>query len=192
MTLELRKLVTSVEYTHREGDQLITPPVVMAGVTATIKNPWAGHGFVQDLDPVIALVTPELAHQMVPLLIECMGGPDKIEAFGKAALAGLDGEIEHAAAMIHTLRFGNVYREAAEGTSYLSFTNKRGPAGTTLSIPMVHKTDRAHRSHFLTYDVHVPDAPRPDELLVAIGASSSGRPLARIGDRKADAERGAV
>jgi hypothetical protein len=90
--------------------------------------------------------------------------------------------------MIHTLRFGNQYRVAVEGKSFLSFTNKRAGAGTAITIPMMHKDDEGQRSHYLTLEFHIPDAPGPDEIVVALGAASSGRPHHRIGNRYMDME----
>ena len=116
------------------------------------------------------------------------GGGDAIEAYGKAAMVGTSGEIEHGSALIHTLRFGNVFRDAVGGTSYLSFTNSRGGPGATISIPMMHKSDPGWRSHYLTLEMTVADAPSPDEIVVAIGASVGGRPHHRIGNRYSDME----
>ena len=110
------------------------------------------------------------------------------KADGKAAIVGLNGEIEHASGLIHTLRFGNKFREAVGGKSYLSFTNKRGVAGSSIQIPMMHKIDEGFRSHYLTLEFAVPDAPGPDEILVAIGAATTGRAFPRIGDRYMDKE----
>ena len=115
-----------------------------------------------------------------------MGGAGAIEAFGKAALVGTDGEIEHGAALIHTPWFGDVVRQALDGTSIIVFSDARGPAGTSLVVPVWHKTAAATRSHYQTVEVRVPDAPRPDELVLVCAAATGGRPLARIGDRTTD------
>ena len=123
---------------------------------------------------------------MVPELIKEIGSGEKIVAYGKAALVGLKGEIEHASAFIHTLRFGNKFRDAVGGTSYLSFTNTRGPAGSKISIPMMHKTDAGLRPYYLTHEFTIHDAPCDDEIVIAIGGSSSGRAHARTGDRYQD------
>jgi hypothetical protein len=133
-----------------------------------------------------------LGELLTGMIIDAVGSGEQVEAYGKAAVVGLDGEIEHASALIHTLRFGNVFRTQAEGTSFLSFVNKRGGAGTSITIPMTHKTDRSKRSHFLTAETYIGDAPADDELIVAIAAASSGRPFARIGDRHNDVKVGAV
>jgi len=184
----LRKVVVHAEETHLEGGRLAEPPLVMHGVAAVIANPWAGQGFVEDLRPVILDLAPKLGEVLVPRLVDLCGGGDAVEAYGKAAMVGTSGEVEHASAFIHTLRFGNVFREAVGGTAYLSFTNTRGGPGTTLSIPMMHKVDAGWRSHYLTLEMQVQDAPAPDEMLVAIGASTGGRPHHRIGNRYTDME----
>ena len=117
-----------------------------------------------------------------------MGGGDVIEAYGKATVVGSEGEIEHGSAVIHTLRFGNHFREAVAATSYLSFTNKRGGPGTSIQIPMMHKHDAGARSHYITLEMHIPDAPAANEIVVALGASTGGRGHPRIGDRYKDIE----
>jgi hypothetical protein len=118
--------------------------------------------------------------------MELAGGAPSVEAYGKAAVVGSDGEVEHASALIHTLRFGNQLREAVGGTSYLSFTNKRAGPGCSIDIPMTHINSEGLRSHFLTISFTIPDAPAADEIVVAIGAGTAGRPHHRIGDRHQD------
>ena len=104
----------------------------------------------------------------------------------KRPSCGTDCEMEHGSALIHTLRFGNFYREAVGAKTYLGFTNVRGPANTQLQIPLMDKHDAGRRSHYLTVQFSVADAPGHDELVVALGASTGGRPHHRIGDRYAD------
>ena len=111
---------------------------------------------------------------------------EAIEAYGKAAIAGLDGEIEHASALIHTLRFGNFYREAVEAKSYLAFTNTRGGANAPILVPLMDKNDAGRRSHYLTIQFSISDAPRDDELVIALGAATGGRPPHRSGARYQD------
>ena len=184
----IRKTVTFIETTYIEGGRAPDVPVEMAGVAAVIQNPWVGRGFVENLRPEILTMAPVLGDLLVPLLLEQLGGGDRIEAYGKAAVVGLNGEIEHASGIIHTLRFGNKFREAVGGKSYLSFTNKRGVAGSSIQIPMMHKTDEGFRSHYLTLEFAVADAPGPDEILVAIGGATTGRAFPRIGNRYMDME----
>jgi hypothetical protein len=182
----VRKVVRYVEDVYVDGAP--GGPVRLAGVAAVLPNPWAGRGFVENLRPEILAVAPALAEILVPALVELCGGGDRVEAYGKAALVGVNGEVEHASALIHTLRFGNAFRTAVGGTTYLSFTNSRTGAGATVSIPMMHKLDEGLRSHYLTLNFAVPDAPAPDELVVAIGASTGGRLHPRIGNRYIDLE----
>ncbi len=101
-------------------------------------------------------------------------------------MVGLAGEVEHASALIHTLRFGNVYRQALGAKTYLAFTNVRGPANCPVMIPLMDKHDEGRRSHYLTVHAAIPDAPAADEIVVALGAATGGRPHHRIGDRYQD------
>ena len=184
----IRKTVKYTETTFIEGGRQSATPVLMVAAAAVIANPWAGKGFVEDLRPVILEAAPGLAEVLVPMLLDELGGAPKLEAYGKAAVVGLAGEIEHASGFIHTLRFGNRFREAVGGTSYLSFTNKRGPAGCSIQIPMMHKTDEGFRSHYLTVEFAIADAPLPDEIVGALAGAASGRAHPRIGNRYLDME----
>ena len=188
MSLEVRKIVRYVEKTLIEGGKKAERPWIMAGVAAVIKNPWAGKGFVEDLRTDILALAPPLGEILVPEILDTIGGADVVEAYGKAAIVGVNGEVEHGSGMIHTLRFGNQYRVAVQGEAFLSFTNKRAGAGTAITIPMMHKDDAGLRSHYLTLEFHIPDAPGPDEMIIALGAASSGRPHHRIGNRYMDME----
>ena len=186
MDLKLRKFAKFVDKTFIEGGKKAKEPVLLVSVAAVIENPWAGKGFVEDLKPEILDLAPQLGDLLVPELTKEIGSGEKILAYGKAAMVGLNGEIEHASAFIHTLRFGNKFRDAVEGTSYLSFTNTRGPAGCKISIPMMHKTDAGLRPYYLTHEFNIQDAPCDDEIVIAIGGASSGRAHARTGDRYQD------
>ena len=188
MKLELRKIVRYVDETYIEGGKAADKPWIMVAVAAVIRNPWAGLGFVEDLRTTILELAPPLGEIMVPDLLQTIGGADKVEAYGKAAVVGVNGEVEHGSGLIHTLRFGNQYRVAVEGQAFLSFTNKRAGAGTAITIPMMHKDDAGFRSHYLTHEFHIPDAPGADEIVIALGAASSGRPHHRIGNRYMDME----
>ena len=153
---------------------------------AVIRNPWKGDKFTEDLKPAILAHATVLGELLVPRLMDLVGGAPAVEAYGKAAVVGADGEVEHASALIHTLRFGNMLREAVGGTAYLSFTNKRAGPGCSIDIPMAHITNSGTRSHFLTISFTIPDAPAADEIVIAIGAATAGRPHHRIGDRYED------
>lgn len=185
MTLKIRKYVVYDEETLIEGFRKAETPLRMFSVAAVIENPWAGK-YIEDLKPEILSIAPPLGKELTQRITNLVGGGDRIEAYGKAAVVGLDGEIEHASALIHTLRFGNFYREAVGAKSYLSFTNTRGPADSPIMIPLMDKNDAGRRSHYLTIQFSIADAPRSDEIVVAIGGSIGGRPHHRIGDRYQD------
>jgi|TARA_B100000459_G_scaffold132834_1_gene87794 hypothetical protein len=185
VTLKIRKYVVYDEETLIEGFRKAETPLRMFAVAAVIENPWAGE-YIEDLKPEILSIAPPLGKELTQRITNLVGGGDRIEAYGKAAVVGLDGEIEHASALIHTLRFGNFYREAVGAKSYLSFTNTRGPAGSPIMIPLMDKNDAGRRSHYLTIQFSIADAPRSDEIVVAIGGSIGGRPHHRIGDRYQD------
>ena len=182
--MQLRKTVSYVEDWHREGEAEVDPPVRIVIAAAVLTNPWKGGSVADDLFSEITRLAPLLAEVLVPMVEDAIGGGEQIESFGKASMVGLNGEIEHAAALVHTLRFGNPFRKMANASSFLSSTTTRGSAGAHVMVPLTNKNDSGLRSHFMTGEFAIPDAPRADEILVAIGAASSARPFARIGDRK--------
>ena len=185
MAPEIRKLVTFDEETFIEGFKSAAGPWRMFAAAAVVWNPWAGR-YVEDLTPEIQAYGPELGSMLTDRIITLAGGGDAIEAYGKAAVVGLDGEVEHASGLIHTLRFGNFYREAVGAKSYLAFTNTRGPANAPIQVPLMDKNDAGRRSHYLTVQFSIADAPRADEIVVVLGGATSGRPHHRIGDRYQD------
>ena len=157
-----------------------------ATVTAVIRNPWIGTGTSEDLAPETQRVAPLLAKLVSDRLIDALGGADQVEAFGKAAIVGLDGELEHAGALVHTPYFGNLLREALDGTSIICFVDGRADAGELLRVPMWHKTAAATRSHYQSIETNLADAPHAHEIAVIAAASTGPRPYARIGDRTTD------
>lgn len=136
--------------------------------------------------PEIQRLAPPLGKMLTDRLIALAGSGDAIEAYGKACVAGANCEWEHASALIHTLQYGNFYREAVGAKSYLGFTNTRGPANSQINIPLMDKHDTGRRSHYLTVQFSIYDAPAENELVVALGAATGGRPNHRIGDRYSD------
>ncbi len=187
MSADIRKFVTFTEEVLVEGFRAVDKPWRLLAVAAVVSNPWAGR-YVEDLKPQINEIAPPLGAALTERIITLAGGGEAIEAYGKAAVVGLDGEIEHGSGLVHTLRFGNHYREAVNATSYLSFTNTRGGANAPVSIPLMDKHDTGRRSHYLTIQFSINDAPRPDEIVVALGGATGGRPHHRIGDRYQDLE----
>ena len=120
----VRKIVTVIEEIHLEGGRQVTPAARVAVVAAIVRNPWAGQGFVDDLAPGIDANASHLGELLAPLVLEALGAP--AEAYGKAAIVGLDGEVEHGSALIHTLKFGDLFRKAASATTLLPAVEKRG------------------------------------------------------------------
>jgi hypothetical protein len=186
MDLQLRKTVSHVEETFIEGGREAPRPLKLLAAAAVLRNPWAGRGFVEDLKPEIHAIAPKLGALLTAEILRAAGGGEAVEGYGKAAVVGTAGEVEHASALIHTLRFGNHYRKAVGAKSYLSFTNVRGGPNCPVVIPLMHKADEGMRSHYLTIQFSILDAPAPDEIVVALGASIGGRPHHRIGDRYQD------
>ncbi len=185
MLPEIRKIVIYDEEVRIEGFRPTVAPSRMFAVAAVVRNPWAGR-YVEDLKPEIHAFGPVLGELLTERMIALAGSGEAIEAYGKAAVVGLNGEIEHASGLIHTLRFGNHYREAVGAKSYLAFTNTRGGANAPIMVPLMDKNDAGRRSHYLTIQFAIPDAPRDDEIVVALGGATGGRPHHRIGDRYQD------
>lgn len=178
--MNVRKIVTIVEEISSEGGREVSPPARVAVVAAVIANPWAGQGFVENLAPGIDENASDLGALLAPLVLEALDG--KAEAYGKAAIVGLDGEVEHGSALIHTLKFGNHFRDAANATTLLPAVEKRAAAGTVFDIPLKHITDATIRSHHQSVEVRIADAPHPGEIIVALAAAAQGRPQQRLAD----------
>ena len=176
----IRKLLVTVEETHREGDQPLGPPTRKAAAVAVIGNPFAGR-HVADLSELVevgAMLGRLLAERAVAAL-GIAGG--EAESYGKAAIVGEDGELEHAAAILHP-KMGAPVRAALEkGAALIPSAKKRGGMGAAIDVPLGHKDAAYVRSHFDAMEIRVPDAPRRDEIVVAIVVTDSGRPLPRIG-----------
>ncbi|WP_432053298.1 amino acid synthesis family protein [Streptomyces xiamenensis] len=176
--MNVRKIVTVVEEIRTEGGREVATPARIAVVAAVIANPWAGRGFVEDLAPGIDAHASDLGALLAPAVLEALDAP--AEAYGKAAIVGLDGEIEHGSALIHTLKFGDHFRKAADATTLLPAVEKRGPAGVLFDIPLKHITDATIRSHHQSVEVRISDAPHPGEIVVALAAAAQGRPQQRL------------
>jgi Amino acid synthesis len=186
LAVDLRKIVVHREDVLSENGGAPARPARQAVAAAVITNPWLGTGPSADLAPAAEVIAPVLARALTDRLIGALGGVDAIEAFGKAAVVGTAGEIEHGGALIHTPWFGNLVRDFLHGESIICFADARGDAGETLVVPMWHKTHAATRSHYQTIPVRIPDAPRAGEIVVIAAASTGPRPHARIGDRTTD------
>ena len=181
MTLaKIRKIVTVVEETHTEMGQDIAPPTRRAAAIAVIENPFAGR-YQEDLEALMA-IGEELGSLLGRRCVEALGiQPSEAESYGKAALIGENGELEHGAALLHP-RMGAPLRAAVEkGAALVPSSKKRGPMGAPLDVPLGHKDAAYVRSHFDAMEVRINDAPCADEIMVAIAVTDSGRPLARVG-----------
>ncbi len=184
--MDIRKIHVAVEETLTEGGRPVEPSLTMVIVAAVMTNPWAGRPFVDDLWPEASGFASALGSLLTDRLVSTVGSGDDIEAYGKSSMVGVDGELEHANAMVHTLMFGNPIRAAVDGASTLVFANSRNGPGAMLTVPMVHKGEMLVRSHYLTAQTVIPDAPRADEVVVAVAGATRGRPFPRIGDRDRD------
>ncbi len=188
MRARIRKIVVTVEETHKEIGQTVSPPTRKAVAAAVIENPYAGR-FVEDLSGLIE-IGAELGGLLGERAVAALGiEPGEAQSYGKAAMVGADGELEHAAAILHP-KLGAPLREAVgKGAALVPSSKKRGGLGQNLDIPLGHKDAAYVRSHFDAVEIRVNDAPRPDEILVAVAVTDSGRPLPRVGGLTArDAE----
>lgn len=182
----VRRIFTLTEEISSEAGEILHAPVRQAACVAVVKNPWLNEGVGADLGPATERMAPVLAKLLADRLISALGGVGRIEAFGKAALVGTAGELEHAGALIHTPFFGNVLRELLGGTSVLCFADGRAEPGGDVRVPLWHKTHATSRKHYQTLDLHLADSPHADEICVVAAAADGPRPFHRIGDRSTD------
>lgn len=189
MNADIRKIVTIVEETHREAGQVISPPTHKAVAVAVIANPFAGV-FQLDLSALIE-IGAELGALLGERAVAALGiAPGQVQSYGKAAMVGEAGELEHAAAILHP-KLGAPLRVAVEkGAALVPSAKKIGGPGQTLDVPLGHKDAAYVRSHFDAIEVRLHDAPRAGEILVAVAVTDSGRPLARVGGLTHDAAKG--
>jgi Amino acid synthesis len=176
----IRKLLVILEETHREMAQDVAPPTRKAAALAVIKNPFAGR-YVEDLERLMA-IGEELGGLLGERAVQALGlHAGQIESYGKAAIVGEQGELEHAAAILHP-RLGAPLRKAVDkGAALVPSAKKVGGIGSAIDVPLGHKDAAFVRSHFDAMEVRVADAPRGDEIVVAVVVTDSGRPLARVG-----------
>ena len=180
MHARIRKLVVEVEETRIEGGRAVEPPTRKALAMAVIANPCAGR-YVENLDELVA-IGEELGGLLGKRCVEALGiAPGAAQSYGKAAIVGEAGELEHAAAILHP-KLGAPLRKAVEkGAALVPSAKKRGGLGAAIDVPLGHKDAAFVRSHFDAMEARVPDAPRPDEIVVAVVVTDSGRPHPRIG-----------
>ncbi|MGI9286564.1 MAG: amino acid synthesis family protein [Pseudomonadales bacterium] len=183
---EIRKIHIAIEELHSEAGRPVDPPLKTVIVAVVMRNPWADAPFTEDLRTEIRRFAAELGALLGQKLLDSFGSADAIQSYGKASLVGVDGELEHASAMVHTLLFGEEIRKLVDGASTLVFANTRGGPGSQITVPMVSKHELLTRSHYHTAQTRIEDAPRAGEVVVAIAGSSGGRPFPRIGNRDID------
>ena len=180
MKAKIRKIIVQVDEIRVEMGRPVNPPTRRAIAIAVIENPHAGR-FVEDLTELI-----DIGEELGGLLGErCVAALEIVsaqaESYGKAAIVGEAGELEHAAAILHP-KLGAPLRKAVEkGAALVPSAKKMGTLGTAIDVPLGHKDAAYVRSHFDAIEARVSDAPRPREIVVAVAVTDSGRPLARIG-----------
>ena len=180
MHARIRKLVVEVEEVRIEMGKAVVPPTRKALAMAVIDNPFAGR-YVENLDELGA-IGEELGGLLGAKCVEALGiAPGAAQSYGKAAIVGEAGELEHAAAILHP-KLGAPLRKAVEkGAALVPSAKKRGGLGTAIDVPLGHKDAAFVRSHFDAMEARVADAPRPNEIVVAVVVTDSGRPLPRVG-----------
>ena len=180
MASKIRKIVVQVDELRSEMGREVSPPVRKALAMAVIENPYAGR-YSENLDELVA-IGEELGALLGERCVKALGiAPGQAQSYGKAAIVGEAGELEHAAAILHP-KLGAPLRKAVEkGAALVPSSKKRGGLGTAIDVPLGHKDAAFVRSHFDAMEARVSDAPRADEIVVAVVVTDSGRPLPRIG-----------
>jgi hypothetical protein len=180
MSVVIRKIVTIVEETLMEMGKGVSPPTRRAAAIAVIENPFAGR-YVEDLSPLIA-IGEELGELLAEKAVAALGiDGTKAHSYGKAAAVGENGELEHAAAILHPRMGTPVRKRLGKGAALIPSSKKRSGPGTPLDIPLGHKDAAFVRSHFDGMEVQINDAPRANEIMVALAVTNGGRPLPRVG-----------
>ncbi|MBN9531187.1 MAG: amino acid synthesis family protein [Alphaproteobacteria bacterium] len=189
MSADIRKIVTIVDEIRREMGREVDPPARRAVAAAVIANPFAGR-YAEDLAELTA-IGEELGELLTQRCIAALGiDGAKAESYGKAAIVGEGGELEHAAAILHPKMGTPVRRVLEKGAALIPSAKKIGGLGTPIDVPLGHKDAAYVRSHFDAIELRVPDAPRTGEIVVAIAVTASGRPLPRVGGLTKDEIKG--
>ncbi|MDA7416038.1 amino acid synthesis family protein [Xenophilus arseniciresistens] len=181
--IKIRKKLLNVETIYHEGGPPPDQPIRMGSIAVVIDNPYAGR-YVEDLSGLVKDAT-EMAKELVPELLAALGGADKIQAYGKGAIVGLNGELEHGA-IWHEAGGWPMRGNLPQAKSIVPAAKVVATAGTRLQIPLHHIEACYVRSHFSTMDVGAIDSPRPNELLYALVMSTGSRVHERLGGLRAD------
>ena len=180
MLAKIRKLIVQVDETRLEMGRAVEPPTRRALAMAVIENPCAGR-YEENLDALIA-IGEELGGLLGDKCVAALGiAPGQAQSYGKATIVGEAGELEHAAAILHPKLGAPLRRAVEKGAALVPSAKKRGGLGTAIDVPLGHKDAAFVRSHFDAMEARVADAPRANEIVVAVVVTDSGRPLARIG-----------
>ncbi len=178
--MEIRKVVVVVEEVRADGQKSLEKPIKKCSASAVIKNPFAGR-YVEDLSELTD-VGEYLGGFLAQKAVEAMGiAPAEAESYGKGAIIGVDGELEHGAAILHP-KLGKPMRDAVNGgKAIIPSAKKLGGPGTPLDVPVHFKDAAFVRSHYDAMEVRMHDAPKADEIVVSVVVTSGGRPHPRIG-----------
>ena len=180
MSAVIRKTSVIVEETRKDIGRDVNPPTRKAAAIAVIENPFAGK-YVEDLTELMD-IGAELGGMLGAMCVKALGiRPDEAESYGKAAIVGENGEWEHAAAILHPKLGAPLRKEVEKGAALVPSVKKLGGPGTAIDVPLGHKDAAYVRSHFDGMEVRLADAPRANEILVAVAVTDSGRPLPRVG-----------
>lgn len=180
MTAQIRKIAVNVEETHTEIGRTISPPTRKAVAVAVIANPFA-NTYQEDLSELME-IGAELGEVLGRRCVEALGiTPAQAESYGKSAMVGENGELEHAAAILHPKLGAPLRKEVEKGAALVPSSKKMGSPGQVLDVPLGHKDAAYVRSHFDGIEVRLNDAPRANEIMVAVAVTDSGRPLPRVG-----------
>ena len=180
MSAAIRKVVVQIDEIHSEMGRSIEPPTRRAVAMAVIANPYAGR-FSATLDELTA-IGEELGGLLGAKCVQALGiTPDQAQSYGKAAIVGEAGELEHAAALLHPKMGATLRQAVSRGAALVPSAKKMGGLGTAIDVPLGHKEAAFVRSHFDAIEARISDAPRANEIVVAIAVTDSGRPLARVG-----------
>lgn len=185
----IRKLVVQVDETRREMGRDVSPPTRRALAMAVIANPYAGR-YAENLDELIA-IGEQLGALLGERCVQALGiAPGQAQSYGKAAIVGEAGELEHAAAILHPKLGAPLRKAVAKGAALVPSAKKQGGVGCAVDVPLGHKDAAFVRSHFDAIEARVSDAPRANEIVVAVAVTDSGRPLPRIGGLQAHEAKG--
>jgi hypothetical protein len=180
MNAKIRKLAVNVEETHLEIGRKVDPITRKAVAVAVIENPFA-NSYQEDLS-LLMEIGAELGTLLGRKCVEVLGiTPEQAESYGKSAMVGENGELEHAAALLHPKMGAPLRKEVEKGAALVPSSKKMGSPGQVLDVPLGHKDAAYVRSHFDGIEVRLNDAPRANEIMVAIAVTDSGRPLPRVG-----------